>query len=151
MTNPSTITRRNFFRSIMAPALAVAVVSVAASTTFVSTADARSASFNKGHKAGMAKGRKDGYADGYRGAYKASYVDEMINGGSRGFASALQDDDGMNWAEYRAGYKIGYRKGYKAGYASGQREGGSDGRTDAQDWKADLREEMNNCMKYGNC
>jgi anti-sigma-K factor RskA len=40
MTTPSSISRRNFFRSIVAPALAVAVVATAAGTTLNATAEA---------------------------------------------------------------------------------------------------------------
>jgi anti-sigma-K factor RskA len=60
MTTASSISRRNFFRSIVAPALAVAVVATAAGSTLSATADAGTPSFNKDYKAGMSKGRKHG-------------------------------------------------------------------------------------------
>ena len=141
-TGEAGLTRRNLFKSILMPALAIAVVAGVANTT-ISSAEARTPSYIQGFTAGKILGRKHGYTDGYKGAYMVSYADEIINGRSRSL-SVTRDD-------YIRGYKRGYYIGYKVGYRAGTRDGYQDGTQDAQNWKDNLRDEMRKCMENGTC
>ena len=94
------------------------------------------------YQEGKAAGLHWGYKDGFRGAYKASYNDTISGIGTMDATSQ----------ECHTRYKAGFHTGYESGYKRGTREGASKGKEDATQWKADLREQMRECMQTGyNC